>query len=68
MAYTPELSQAESGALRRLAWAVGKPMTKTMGEVLNHTCQKIDATKVCAACKDKTYCKNCFWQSKSFTL
>ena len=30
MGYTPELSDYHSATLRRTAWALGKPMTKTI--------------------------------------
>ena len=34
MAYTPELSQLGSATLRRLAWYMGKPMTKTLENLM----------------------------------
>ena len=35
MAYTPELSDYHSGTLRRVAWALGKPMTKALHTVFD---------------------------------
>ncbi|MBN2059919.1 MAG: hypothetical protein JW882_05820 [Deltaproteobacteria bacterium] len=59
MAYTPELSYEESCTLRRLAWAMRMPMTKAIGEVINHAAGVVDRVKVCEACRDKTKCRQC---------
>lgn len=59
MAYTPELNQEESGTLRRIAWALGVPMTKALGRVLVHATDQIDKSMVCAACKDRSFCDKC---------
>lgn len=62
MAYTPELSIDESRTLRRIAWALGMPMTKTIGAVLEHAASVVDRKKVCAACKDRTRCEDCVFR------
>jgi len=59
MAYTPELSQEHSGALRRIAWALEIPMTKAIEEVLDYVGTIIESKKVCKACRDKSFCKDC---------
>lgn len=59
MAYTPELSQKHSGTLRRLAWAVNKPMTKTLEDLMEFIGTKADPLKVCEACRDKAFCTDC---------
>ncbi len=59
MAYTPELSQRHSGTLRRLAWAVNKPMTKTLEQLFEILGSKVDPLKICDACKDKSFCQDC---------
>jgi len=59
MAYTPELTQNYSGALRRIAWALEMPMTKAIEEVLNYVGTVIESKKVCKACRDKSFCKDC---------
>jgi hypothetical protein len=59
MAYTPELSQEHSGILRRIAWALELPMTKAIEEVLDHVGTLIDSKKVCRACRDRSFCKDC---------
>ena len=59
MAYTPELSNHYSGILRRVAWALEKPMTKTLGAILDNVNILVDASRVCEKCKDRSWCKNC---------
>jgi recombinational DNA repair protein RecR len=59
MAYTPELSYEDSCTLRRIAWALGLPMTKAIAAVFDHMGTALDSTKVCAACRDKTKCDVC---------
>ena len=59
MAYTPELSQRHSGTLRRIAWAVNKPMTKTMEQVFELVGKRLNSKKVCKACRDRSFCEDC---------
>ena len=61
MAYTPELSLEGSQTLRRIAWALDQPMTKTMEIVMKNITKFIDPQKVCAKCKDKSLCKGCIF-------
>ena len=59
MAYTPELSYQHSCTLRRIAWALEMPMTKAIGEVLDHVSKAIDSKKVCEPCRDRSFCEDC---------
>ena len=59
MAYTPELTQSDSAMLRRLAWASGLPMTKTLHEALALVATKVKHSSVCEHCKDKSRCADC---------
>lgn len=59
MAYTPELTQHYIGLLRRIAWALGIPMTQAIEEVLDYVGTVIESQKVCTACRDKSFCKDC---------
>ena len=59
MAYTPELSQRHSGTLRRIAWALGMPMTKTLEGLLEYVGTTVNTRKVCDACRDKSFCSEC---------
>lgn len=52
MAYTPELSDYHSATLRRISWAVGGPMTKTIEAVFDLVAQILDEKKICEKCKD----------------
>jgi len=61
MSYTPELYPFYSAALRRIAWALKKPMTKTLTAIIDNLATIIDPAKVCEACKDQTDCKNCMF-------
>ena len=47
MAYTPELSGKSSCTLRRIAWALGLPMTKAIEEVFDYLPSVLDSKKVC---------------------
>ncbi|MDA3788481.1 MAG: hypothetical protein PF503_08310 [Desulfobacula sp.] len=64
MAYTPELTKNHSATLRRIAWAMGMPMTKAMGEVFNYIGNTLDHKKVCDACRDKSKCLSCPFNRK----
>ena len=59
MAYTPELSDKSSCTLRRIAWALGIPMTEAIERVFEHMPAILDKNKVCQGCRDKTRCRDC---------
>ena len=59
MAYTPEYSQRESAIVRRIAWAMGLPMTKAQSRIIELTAQYADRAKVCPACRDRSFCATC---------
>ena len=65
MAYTPELSDAGSATLRRIAWTVGKPMTQTIEAIFMKLPSMIDKQKVCQCCKDPSVCSICGFGTKS---
>lgn len=64
MAYTPELSIKSSSTLRRLAWAHGKPMTKTLEDVMNSLPAMFDKRLICSKCRDKSKCAQCVFKEK----
>jgi hypothetical protein len=64
--YTPQFSGPQSGAVRRYAWALNLPMTKVMGNLVAALPAIVDPKEVCLACKDKTFCKACFF-GRSYT-
>ena len=62
MAYTPELSQIGSATLRRLAWHLQKPMTKSLEVLIEMTATKMTEMRpgeVCSKCKDNSICEEC---------
>jgi hypothetical protein len=59
MAYTPELSQRHSCTLRRIAWALGQPMTKTLESIFDWIGYTVNPQKVCELCRDKSACVEC---------
>ena len=65
MAYTPELSQQSSNALRRIAWALEIPMTKAMERVFDHISMIVDSKKICLKCQDKTKCNTCLFHKQN---
>ena len=58
MAYTPELTMKSSSVLRRIAWALGKPMTRTIEEIMEFMTRVLCSEKVCRYCRDKR-CETC---------
>ena len=45
MAYTPQLSAYHSGTLKRIAWALGKPMTRVIDTIFDNVDRFIDPGK-----------------------
>ena len=61
MAYTPELSFQSSCTLRRIAWALGVPMTQAIERVFEYMPKFLDRDKVFDACRDKSKCCECLF-------
>lgn len=59
MAYTPELTMRSSRTLRRIAWALDMPMTRTIKRIFEYLPRILDSEKVCQACRDKSKCADC---------
>jgi hypothetical protein len=59
MAYTPEFTQQEAGIVRRIAWAMGIPMTVAYREIIQLAVKHISKKRVCLACKDQSFCDQC---------
>ena len=62
MAYTPELSDESSCTLRRIAWALGVPMTIAIEMVMDHITTIVDRQKICNGCRDKSKCEDCVFK------
>ena len=68
MAYTPELSQKGSATLRRLAWYLQKPMTKSLEMLIELTAVKMTEMRpgeVCSKCQDDSICRECPFRTPS---
>lgn len=63
MAYTPELSIQSSSTLRRIAWGINLPMTKTIELIFEYLPKILDKEKICSGCRDKTKCQDCEFNS-----
>jgi len=57
--YTLRLSKHHSRTLRRIAWATGAPMTKTMKMIFDWLPDRMDEEKVCSSCRDREFCSQC---------
>jgi hypothetical protein len=64
MAYTPQLSISSSRTLRRIAWALNRPMTETIEIIFSDLPKYLDPRKICVSCRDKTQCHNCAFTDK----
>jgi len=65
MAYTPEMSLEGSQILRRIAWSLDKPMTKTLEFVMKNITLFIDPKKICGKCKDNSICRQCIFSEQN---
>ena len=64
MTYTPELNQRHSRTLRRIAWALGMPMTTVLEAVFDYVGEIIDGKRICEACRDQSHCKDCVFYAE----
>jgi len=65
MAYTPKMTMKSSCMLRRISWALGVPMTKGIEYVFDYLPKVLDTRKVCQACRDKSRCSDCEFNSQN---
>ena len=68
MAYTQQLSQRGSATLRRLAWHLQKPMTKSLEMLIELTATKMPEMRPgegCNQCKDDSVCEVCPFNTPS---
>ncbi|GHU40189.1 hypothetical protein FACS1894190_06770 [Spirochaetia bacterium] len=63
MVYTPQLSYHSSEMIRRLSWAFGLPMTKTLETIIKSFPLLVESSLVCSKCKNKTLCSSCVFSS-----
>jgi len=61
--YSPQFSATASVSVRRLAWAMGKPMPAAVDLMVNLIASIIEPAKICFACQDKTRCHSCIFRN-----
>ena len=57
--YTPQFSAMASVSVRRLAWAINKPMPAAVDFIIRQLPSIVDPAKICQSCKDNTKCNTC---------
>ena len=57
--YSPKFTELAAVSVRRLAWAMGTDMVKTMDIMAQLLSKFFDSKKVCALCQDKSKCSSC---------
>jgi recombinational DNA repair protein RecR len=57
--YSPQFSALAAVSVRRLAWALGVPMTATVDTMIKLIPSLVDPSKVCLSCKDTSKCQAC---------
>jgi recombinational DNA repair protein RecR len=62
--YSPQFSATASISVRRLAWAMGKPMPATIDLMVKLLPSIVNPAKVCQSCKDSTKCPGCTFHSQ----
>ncbi len=55
--YAPQISYDSAFTLRRIAWALGEPMTTTLDGLISNLANQISLEKTCHACRDNRYDK-----------
>jgi hypothetical protein len=64
MAYTPELSYESSCVLRRIAWFMDLPMTKTIEIIFDKLPDIMNKEEVCSKCRQPLNCDTCKFNAK----
>jgi hypothetical protein len=64
MAYTPQFTNWEAAVVRRIAWAMGVPMTKALSAIIERTIQCCNGNLICKSCKDDRFCAECPFKDK----
>jgi hypothetical protein len=62
--YSPQFSQLAAVSVRRLAWAVGKPMPAAVDIMVKLMPSIVNPSKVCLLCKDKHACHACIFSKQ----
>jgi hypothetical protein len=57
--YSPQFSEKATVSIRRLAWALGLSMPKTIDLLVIEISLIFSSSMVCPECKDKSKCHTC---------
>jgi hypothetical protein len=57
--YSPQFSQLAAVSVRRLAWAMGKPMPAAVEFMVKLMPSIVEPSRVCLSCKDQSGCQAC---------
>ena len=63
--YTPQFSPLASISVRRLAWALDKPMPAAVDHMVWLLPSLVDPSKVCLSCQDRSRCSSCVFTSQA---
>ena len=63
--YSPQFSELAAVSVRRLAWALGKPMPKAVDHLVRLLPQAMDPAQVCLSCRDNSKCHACIFSEGS---
>ena len=61
--YSPQFSEFAAVSVRRLAWALGKPMPKAVDHLVRFLPSVVDPAIVCLSCRDQSMCHTCIFKS-----
>ena len=61
--YSPQFSALAVVSVRRLAWSIGRPMSKTVDHIIKLLPSLVDPSKVCLSCQDSSKCSCCVFGS-----
>jgi recombinational DNA repair protein RecR len=62
--YSPPFSATATISVRRLAWALGATMPKTVNRLVGLLPSLYSSALVCQRCKDKTKCSLCVFSQE----
>ena len=63
--YSPQFSALAAVSVRRLAWAIEKPMTASVDHMVKLLPSLVDPSKVCLSCKDNSACVSCVFRQQA---
>jgi len=63
--YSPQFSELAAVSVRRLAWALEKPMPYAVDHIIGLLPSVVDSSKVCLSCRDSSKCAACIFGNLS---